>query len=150
MFGWSVHVFAEPTRLVVTDPVSWTAVFWAALFTLGPIAYLAAQRPLPARRLTALGVVLLVVFAFVLDSTSLVLDKNAATFEIRRFALYHWSTQSAPLGTLDHAYLTTGATTARITLQMRDGQTYSLSSNNQMGGKPQAVLAINRFLGVAD
>lgn len=150
MFGWSVHAVGTSTRLVVTEPISWTALFWAALFTIGPVTWLIKQRPLPVRRLSGLVLVVLVVFAFVLDTTSVVLDKNLGTIEIRRFAFYHWYTQVTPLGTLDHAYLTTGGTTQRVTLQMRGGQTYSLSSNNQMGGKPDAVLAINRFLGATD
>ena len=149
MFGWSVGIVSSPTRLVITDPIPLMALIWACLFTVGPLIYLLVQRTVAVRRVLFLAAVMVVVFAFVLDGARVTLDRAAGTMQTSRFALYHWSTQTVPLTTLNHAYLTTGATTARITLQMQDGSTTSISGNNQMGGKPEAVLAINNFVGVA-
>ena len=135
---------SNSNQLVVTDPISILAVVMAILFLCGPLAYVLLQRPLAVRRAIFLAVVNFIAFAFVLDGEQLTLDRDAGTMQLRSFVFYHWSTRTASLSTLDHAYLTTGSTTARITLQKQDGSTHSLSANNDMGGTPKAVLAINR------
>jgi hypothetical protein len=147
MFGWSVRTLQAGATLVIVDPISLSALLWASLFTIGPLIYVLAQRPLVLRRIAWIASLALVVFGFVLDGARVTLDRTTGLAHIERFALFHWSSMALPLTGISRAYLSTGSTTSRITLQMQDGSTFSLSGNNQMGGKPEAVLAINRYIG---
>lgn len=150
MFGWSVRTLQSGGVLVIVDPISITALFWTCLFTVGPLVYLCSQRPLPLRRISLIGTIAIILFGFVLDGTRVTMNRVAGTMQVERFALFHWMSTTIPLSQVSRAFLTTGATTSRITVQKQDGSTFSLSGNNQMGGKPEAELAMNRYLGLTD
>ncbi len=146
MFGWHVSTQVSATKLVVHDPFSLgllLAVFFAALLVYNKCR----QRPFPRRSATVWAILLVLAFGLLPSDSTVTLDRTTATGTLSRYNFYHWTTASFPLDALDHAYLTTGATTERITLQFSDGHVASLSANDQMGGKPGAVFAINRFLG---
>ncbi len=150
MFGWSVHTVGTSGRLVITDPSPISATFWASLFTFCPLIYLLLQRLLAVRRVVLFCVAILVVFSFVLDSATLTLDSATGTMRISRFALYHWWTQTLPLNTLDHAYPTTGKTTARITLQTHktEGPTHFRQQSD--GGQTRGCSGHHRFIGLTN
>ena len=147
MFGFQVRVLQGAQRLVVINPANvWLVASVAIVFCLVLINKLRV-RPFARTSFLVWTVLGLVVFGFLLESARITLDRDTHSAKIKRFAFYHWTTTEVPLSEVDHAYLNTGAVSSRIVLQFTDGHVVSLSSNDQMGGKPEAVLAINQFLG---
>ncbi len=93
---------------------------------------------------------LLITFSFYgyfIDVTQLRLDKATQMASVRHFQWFHWQSYSFPMSKIQYAYLATGSGTNQVSLQYVDGTTTAFSIQNQMNGKPSAVLEINRFLG---
>ncbi len=134
-------------QLVVVNPANLGLILTVGAISAVTLYIKARAKPFLPIPFALWSSLVLVVFAFVLESVRLTFDARSQTVTIAKFAFYHWSQQIIPLSNVDHAYLHTGAVSSRIVLQFSDGQTMSLTSNDQMSGKPEAVLAINQFLG---
>ena len=147
MFGFHIKVVQGGSRLMVTNPADTLMLILFMVFTAWPLLIFLFQKPMPVRKVAVLGVITLLFYGNFIDCTRLTLDKEAATAQIARFHWFHWSSREFPSDKLAYAYLATGRASDRIVLQFEDGSTQSFSVSNQMGGKPAAVLSINRFLG---
>ncbi len=147
MFGLHIRILQDPSKLTVTNPVSLWLVLACSVFTIWPLLIKLNAKPFPRRSVIIWSIITFIVYAFLLNSSKVTLDRDAQTATIREFFFYHWTTKTVPLDAIDHAYLNTGATSSRIVLQFTDGHLFSLSANDQISGKEAAVTAINRFLG---
>ena len=146
MFHFGVYFHQTATQLVVIDPISIFPLFFAALFGLLPVYNAFVERPLRRTKFIVHIVIAIVFFGFAPDHTTLTLDRQTQTGTLRSFTFYHFATNTFPLSSLVSASVRTGSTTGTILLQFDDGNTRTMSALNQMGGKDQAVYAINRFL----
>jgi hypothetical protein len=147
LFGFSVQVLQSPSKLVVSNPSSLGPTIAVVIFLVLPLFYMLRQTPFPKFKFTIVLVLAMLAFGFTIGSTEAVFDKDTQTAVFRRFHYYHWQTDSLLLADIDHAYLSTGRSTERITVQLTDGGVRDFSYADDMKGKPQAVLAINHFLG---
>ena len=147
MIGFSVHSIASSNRLVVTSPINLLLLLTLALATIWPLGVLVTRKPLPKGKLIAVCVVSLLAFGFLPSGAILTLDRSGNTAELRQYFLFHWTTDSFDLSSLERASLRTGSTTSQIQLELRDGSVRLLSELNQASGKERAVHDINQFLG---
>lgn len=146
MFGFSVDVVENSSRLVVTTPTSVAALLLGAVFAIWPLAIALRTKPLPRRKVAIWTAITFIAYGFFLTSSKVTLDRATQLATVRKFFFYHWESKSFPLSRIDKAYLRAGATTSRIVLQYADGSDESLSYSDQIFGKGRAVQAINRFL----
>jgi hypothetical protein len=146
MFGTSVRVLQDSSRLIVTDPINYWSVLFGAVFTLYPL-WLFLTPKYRSKRKGLLCFSVLLLWACFSSVTRLTLDRTTSTANLEKFAFLHWSRQSMPLSRIDHALVRTGSTTSQLALQYTDGSLDLFSGPNQTGGKDQAAHAINAFLG---
>ncbi len=147
MFGFHVKVVQDGSRLVVTNPADIMMLLLFLVFTIWPLANYVVARPLPTTKVVVFSMITLFFYGNFIDCTRLTLDNQAQTATIQQFKWFHWKTRELPSSHLAYAYLATGRASDRIVLQFENGNTQTFSISNQMGGKPAAVLAINRYLG---
>lgn len=146
MFGFSIRVLQDPSRLVVTDPISYWSILIGALVTLYPL-WLFLTPKYHSKRKALLCLCVLLIWLCFTSATRLTLDRVTGTAQLEKFAFLHWSRQSMPLTRIDRALVRTGSTTSQLAIQYTDGSLALFSGLNQMGGKDQAAYAINAFLG---
>lgn len=147
MFGFHIKIAETASRLVITSPADTLMLLLFMVFTVWPLLIFLNQKPMPVRKVVVLAAITVAVYGFLIKSSRLTLDKTAQVASLEQFHWYHWTKQEVPLNHVANAYLATGNGTDRLVLQYEDGNTQSLSFQNQINGKPAAVLAINKFLG---
>ncbi len=146
MFGFSVRVLQNSSRLVVIDPINYWSILVAGLVTLYPL-WLFFTPKYHSKRKALLCLSVLLIWLCFTSATRLTLDRVTDTAQLEKFAFFHWSRQSMPLTRIDHALVRTGSTTSQLAIQYTDGSLALFSGLNQMAGKDQAASAINAFLG---
>jgi hypothetical protein len=147
MFGFHVKTIVDGSQLTVTNPVDIIMLVLFMIFTVVPLANYIVARPMPVKKVIIFSFITLAVYGYFIDVTQLRLDKATQMASVREFQWFHWRTYSFPMDKIQYAYLATGRGTNQIVLQYVDGSTADFSIQNQMNGKPGAVMEINRFLG---
>jgi hypothetical protein len=146
MIGWGIDITQGPSRLIVFTPINILMLLALGVFTIWPLLIFLRQKPMRRRRVIIQVLITLVVYGIFPSGSRVTLDRDAGTATVSRYFFYWWHTQTFPLDDLESAFVSTGSTTSKITLQFADGSVESLSELNQIGGKREAVAAINHFL----
>jgi hypothetical protein len=147
MFGFHVKTVINGSQLTVTNPADILMLLLFMIFTVWPLLIFIFEKPMHVKKVIVHLLITLTVYGYFIDVTQLRLDKATQMASVRHFQWFHWRTYSFSMANIQYAYLATGRGTNQIVLQYVDGSTADFSIQNQMKGKPGAVMEINRFLG---
>jgi hypothetical protein len=147
MFGFHVKTEVNGSQLTVTNPADLIMLLLFMIFTVWPLVNYLVEKPMHIKKVIIFSLITLTVYGYFINVTQLRLDKATQTASVREFQWFHWRSYSFPMSKIQYAYLATGRGTNQVVLQYADGTTATFSIQNQMNGKPGAVLEINRFLG---
>ncbi len=147
MFGFHVETVVNGSQLTVTNPADILMLLLFITFTVVPLIDFIAERPMHVKKVIIHFIITFSFYGYFIDVTQLRLDKATRMASVRHFQWFHWQSYSFPMSKIQYAYLATGNGTNQVSLQYTDGTTTTFSIQNQMSGKPGAVLQINRFLG---
>ncbi len=147
MFGFHVSTVVDGSRLTVTNPADVVMLLLLMIFTVWPLLIFLFEKPMHVKKVIVHALITLAVYGFFINVTQLRLDKATQMASVRHFQWFYWRSYSFPMDKIQYAYLATGRGSNQVCLQYADGSIATFSIQNQMNGKPGAVLEINRFLG---
>lgn len=147
IIGFSTKVSAVSGRLIVTEPINPLLVASIAGLVMWPIIAELARQPSRRGRLAIWATIACMALGFFMSACRLTLNRAENTATIADFFFFGWHTRTMPLDRLTGVSISTGSTTSAIQLHYADGHTTLMSERNQSGGKDDAVLAINAYLG---
>jgi hypothetical protein len=147
MFGFHVKTAVNGSQLTVTNPADIIMLLLFMVFTVWPLVNYIVERPMRINRVLIFSAITLAVYGYFIDFTQLRLNKATQMASVRHFQWFHWRSYNFPMRKIQYAYLATGRGTNQVVLQYADGAIATFSIQNQMNGKPGAVMEINRFLG---